>query len=271
GLTVTGGAYRAASSINLTGTLTLDAQGNPSQVFIFQIGSSLTTATSSRVLLVNGAQSCNVFWQVGSSATLGTASTFDGTLLALTSITAQHGATVDGRLLARNGAVTLDDNTVTSNGCASAPIPPGGGGTGGGGTTPTPGGTAPTGGGGGATGGGNGTSILTPTSTVVARHIGVYGTTRCLPRTFSVSVRGLFIRRVVFSVQGRNIATRTTAPFAAMVEPVAGIRTVRARVTYSDGTAPVTLTMRYRACAKAAVPTRPTAPRVPIRPPAFTG
>jgi hypothetical protein len=113
GLTLTSGVYCFSTSAQLTGTLTLDAQGDPNAVFIFQVGSTLITASGSNVALINGAQACNVFWQVGSSATLGTDSHFVGTILALTSITANTGADVDGRLLARNGAVTLDDNTVT--------------------------------------------------------------------------------------------------------------------------------------------------------------
>jgi hypothetical protein len=114
------GVYRSASSLGLTGALTLDGQGDANAVFIFQAGSTLTTASASSVNLVNGAQACNVVWQVGSSATLGTASSFRGSILALTSITATTGATVDGRLLARNAAVTLDTNTITRSRCASA-------------------------------------------------------------------------------------------------------------------------------------------------------
>jgi Ice-binding-like len=125
GQRLTSGVYRSASSLGLTGALTLDAQGNANAVFIFQAGSTLTTASASRVNLVNGAQACNVFWQVGSSATLGTASTFRGTILALTSITVTTGATVDGRVLARNAAVTLDTNTITRSRCASAQPAPG--------------------------------------------------------------------------------------------------------------------------------------------------
>jgi Ice-binding-like len=113
------GVYRSASSLGLTGALTLDAQGNANAVFIFQAGSTLTTASASSVNLVNGAQACNVFWQVGSSATLGTASSFRGSILALMSITATTGATVDGRVLARNAAVTLDTNTITRSRCAT--------------------------------------------------------------------------------------------------------------------------------------------------------
>ncbi len=114
------GVYTASSAALLTGTLTLDGQTDPSSVFIFQIGSSLTTAVGSTVALVNGAQACNVFFQVGSSATLGVNSTFVGTILALTSVTVGSGATVEGRALARNGAVTLNDNTFTSSACVAA-------------------------------------------------------------------------------------------------------------------------------------------------------
>ena len=155
GRTLTAGVYKAPSSIGLTGTLTLDAQGDPNAVFIFQIGSTLTTASASRVLLVNGAQPCNVYWQVGSSATLGTASTFVGNILALTSITVTTNTTIDGRALARNGSVTLDSDTITRETCATGGTGGGGGGTGGGGGG-TGGGGGGTGGGGGGTGGGGG-------------------------------------------------------------------------------------------------------------------
>jgi uncharacterized repeat protein (TIGR01451 family) len=97
----------------LTGALTLNAEGNPNAVWVFKTGSTLTTASNSSVLLVNGADRCNVYWQVGSSATLGTTTEFVGNIFALTSITLTTGASVDGRALARNGAVTLDTNIVT--------------------------------------------------------------------------------------------------------------------------------------------------------------
>ena len=121
GQTLTAGVYNSASSIGLSGVLTLDGGGNPNAVFVFQAGSTLTTGSASRVALINGAQSCNVYWQVGSSATLGTGSSFKGTILALTSITVTTGVTVDGRVLARNGAVTLDTDTITRSACA-APV-----------------------------------------------------------------------------------------------------------------------------------------------------
>ena len=120
GLTLAPGVYNSASSVGLTGTLTLNAGGDPNAVFVFQAGSSLTTASGSQVKMINGAQSCNVFWQVGSSATLGTGSTFRGTVIALTSITVTTGVTVDGRVLARNGAVTLDTDKIARSTCAGS-------------------------------------------------------------------------------------------------------------------------------------------------------
>jgi hypothetical protein len=119
GLTLTPGVYFFASSAQLTGTLTLNDLGNPDAVFVFQIGSTLTTASGSSVVTINDDGSAtpgiSTFWQVGSSATLGTTTAFEGNILALTSITANTGATdLDGRLLAQNGAVTLDDNTITA-------------------------------------------------------------------------------------------------------------------------------------------------------------
>lgn len=115
GLTFPPGLYTNSSTVMLTaGNVTLDAQGNANAVFIFQVGSTLTTIGSTQVILAGGAQAKNVFWQVSSSATLGTNSIFQGTILSLQSITLDTGATLTGRALARNGAVTLDSNTVTA-------------------------------------------------------------------------------------------------------------------------------------------------------------
>jgi hypothetical protein len=119
GLVLNPGIYCFADSAQLTGTLTLDSLGDGAAVYIFKIGSTLTTASNARVELVNGGSPCNIFWQVGSSATLGTTSVVEGNILALTSITATTGASITGRALARNGAVTLDTNTVTV--CADCP------------------------------------------------------------------------------------------------------------------------------------------------------
>jgi type VI secretion system secreted protein VgrG len=114
GVTLTPGIYKSTSSLAITsGILTLDAQGDPSRTFIFQIASTLITGSATQIVLSGGAQAQCIFWQVGSSATLGTNSTFKGTIMALTSITATTGMTMDGRLLASNGAVTMDTNTIT--------------------------------------------------------------------------------------------------------------------------------------------------------------
>ncbi|MET1073667.1 MAG: ice-binding family protein [Umezawaea sp.] len=121
GQTLPDGVYKSTGPIGLSGTLTLDGQGDPSSVFIFQIASTLITASASSVVLINGAQACNVYWQVGSSATLGTTSTFVGTILALTSISVTTGTVVEGRALARNGQVSLDDNVFTTPGCDTTP------------------------------------------------------------------------------------------------------------------------------------------------------
>lgn len=124
GQTLTEGVYCSTSSSQLTGTLTLDAQGNADAVFIFKMVSTLTTASNSSVSVINGGTACNVFWQVGSSATLGTTTQFVGNILALTSIALQNNADVVGRALARNGAVTMDTNDVTIVGCPGAPATP---------------------------------------------------------------------------------------------------------------------------------------------------
>jgi hypothetical protein len=122
------GVRTASSSLLLSsGSVTLDAEGNPNAVFIFQIGSTLITGSNTTVLLVNGAQACNVFWQVGASATLGTGTSFVGTIMASASITANTAATIHGRLLAGTGAVTLDTNTITTSNCASSESGNGGG------------------------------------------------------------------------------------------------------------------------------------------------
>lgn len=114
GKTLVAGVYGYTSSAQLTGTVTLDGQGNPNSVFIIKIASGLTTASNSRINLINGAQGGNVFFQVGASATLGTTTSFVGDILALTSITLNTNASiVCGAALARNGQVALDNNTIT--------------------------------------------------------------------------------------------------------------------------------------------------------------
>ncbi len=127
GQTLVGGVYNSGiATLDLTGTLTLDGQNDPSSVWIFQAQSDLTTASTSSVVFVNGGSPCNVFWQVTSSAALGSGSSFVGTILALTSITLANGVTVQGRALARNGDVTLINDTFITSNCTplSVVIPP---------------------------------------------------------------------------------------------------------------------------------------------------
>jgi hypothetical protein len=107
------GVYQAPSSLGITGLVTLDGEGDPNAIWIFQIGSTLITASDSSVNLINGAQAGNIFWQVGSSATLGVGSDFEGIILAHDSITLTNNATITGRALALGGAVTLDNNIIT--------------------------------------------------------------------------------------------------------------------------------------------------------------
>jgi len=122
GQTLPPGVYKATSTLGITGDLTLS--GNANAVWIFQVGSALTTAAgttggvpNSRVILIGGAQAKNVTWQIGSSATLGTFSLFQGSILAQASITLGTSATLNGRALARTGAVTLDSNNVNVPSC----------------------------------------------------------------------------------------------------------------------------------------------------------
>ena len=135
GLTLTQGVYCVgAAASNLTGTLTLDAQGNADAVFVFLMSSTLITSPGATVSLVNGANACAVEWQVSSSATIDVGTTFVGNILALTSISMNNGASLTGRALARNGAVTLDANTVSFAACGATagaggvppPFPPAG-------------------------------------------------------------------------------------------------------------------------------------------------
>ena len=252
GLTLTAGVYKRASSLGLTGAVTLDAQGNPNSVFVFQAGSTLTTASASRVNLINGAQACNVYWQVGSSATLGTTSNFSGVIMAMQSISMNNGVTVLGRAFARNGAVTMINDNISAARCTTPTggTPPGG--------TP-PGGTGPGGTGPGGPDASNGSALFTTTPRSVARSIAQFGTGRCVSRNFQTYVRGIAIKRVVFSLDGRFLTTRTRAPFGALISAGDGVHNVRARVTFTDTTPPATLNMLFRTCAEVqqVAPSRP--------------
>lgn len=175
GQTFLPGVRTASSSLLLSsGSVTLDAQGDPNAVFIFQVGSTLITGSNTTVSLINGAQACNVFWQIGSSATLGTGTRFVGTVMASATITAKTSATIHGRLLAQTGAVNLDTNTITNSNCASSASGVGGGTetttpaevlAGGGGAGPVPGQ--------GSVGGAKGTP--TPASPIGSRTVGKHG------------------------------------------------------------------------------------------------
>jgi Ice-binding-like len=264
GLTLTAGAYHYSTSAQLTGQLTLDAAGDPNAQFVFEIGSTLTTASASSVLLINGASPCNVYWQVGSSATLGTTTAFEGNVMALTSITLNHAATVQGRALARNGAVTLDDNALDGSMCGTSTTPPPG--------TTTPG-TPPTSGTPGSTSGTPGSTSGTPGSTSGGRlppasqttvptrkgtaTLSTGARTAASPGSsctsgFTATVRGHLIKRVVFTMGAKQIATRSRPLFRVHVRPVAGMRgVIHARVTFKDATRARTLAFAYRACAAA--------------------
>lgn len=298
------GAYRYASSAQLTGTVTLDAQGDPNAQFVFMIGSTLTTASASSVVLINGASPCNVFWQVGSSATIGTTTAFQGNVLALTSISVNTGASVIGRTLARNGAVTLDTNVLSNSQCAAgttSPIPPAD-------TTPTnptptpptdttpvppaptppaetspsgptptpptetsPSGPAPT----APAGTGPAPASPAPVAAITSSRPGSTSPAPAGEATsistvarkgktvmrrapfasctagFRATVRGRGIKQVVFSLDGKRIASRARSPFKVYVRAAPGRHKVTARVTFKDATRPRVLTLGYRPCAAA--------------------
>jgi uncharacterized repeat protein (TIGR01451 family) len=124
GLTLAPGLYKSTSTLGITGVLRLDGGGNPNAVWIFQVASALTTASGSQIILQGGAQAANIFWQVGSSATLGTTSIFNGTIMAQASVSIATGAALNGRALARTGAVSLDSNTAINPGPPTVGAPP---------------------------------------------------------------------------------------------------------------------------------------------------
>ncbi len=269
--TLRSGAYRFTSSAQLTGALTLDAQGNPDAQFVFEIASTLTTASASSVVLINGASPCNVFWQVGSSATLGTTTAFQGNVMALTSISLNNGATVIGRMHARNGQVSLIDNVLSAPQCGSGSTTPGptsprGPGAG----TRTPGSRSRSpGAGNGSPGGENGS----PNGSVPPRLAGRNGAAalRRMPssatpertsgaactRGFRATVRGHLIGRVVFRLDGRQVSSQRRSPFRVSVHAAPGRHAVSARITFRDATRAKTRTLRYRACAAAVLQPRP--------------
>ena len=261
GLKLSPGTYRYNAAALMTGALTLDAEGDPNAEFVFQIGSQLTTESASSVVLVNGASPCNVYWQVGSSAVLGTTTSFQGTLMALTSISLNSKATVVGRMLARNGQVSLIENTLTRPLCATGPTnPPPGETPSGPGTVPptTPGTT-------GSTPGTTGSAVVPSNGSRLASGRGAKGskssqngraTVRSAPREactegFRATVNGKMIKRVAFSLDGKSIGSRTNSPFAMSVRATPGAHQVSVRVTFTDATKAKTMSLPYRACAAA--------------------
>jgi hypothetical protein len=262
GQTLTPGVYDSESgTFGITGTLTLNGQGNPDAVFIFKTASTLITASASQVSMINGAQPCHLFWQVGSSATLGTNSAFAGNILALESIELNSGVTVFGRLLARTASVTLINDTVTRADCAvadSGPGPAGGGGETG---TGVGSGESGAGGAGGARGGRGGSSGAGPN----ARIVGVPGGPRvgrgpgapCVDRGFRARFRvggSARIRRVSVFLDGKLIKQSSSKRFSVWVS-VQGLRvgrnTIRVVAVDREGRRDVA-SQSFRRCARAA-------------------
>jgi hypothetical protein len=236
------GAYRFTSSAQLTGPLTLDAEGDPNAQFVFEITSALTTAPGSSVVLVNGANPCNVYWQVGSSATLDTTTAFQGNLMALSSISLNNAATVIGRLLARNGQVSLINNVIDGSRFGT-----------GSGSSSTSG--AP------VTAAAAAKKLLAAQAnqTSSPKRTTTRNGTTSFERTphatctsgFRATVRGKLIKRVVFSLDGKKIQSQTKGPYVVFVRGLPGAHHVNARVTFKDATKAKTLALGYRACADA--------------------
>jgi Ice-binding-like len=245
GLTLSPGAYGYSTSAQLTGQLTLDAHGDPNAQFVFVIGSTLTTASASSVILTNGASPCNVFWKIGSSATFGSGTAFEGNVMALTSITLNSGVTVLGRALARNGAVTLENDVLTLPQCATETS-----------TTPTGSGTSTSGGAGTTTtstvaNGGAGTTVKNPgkgksakpsaaktagTATLVRGKKSASGV--------SASVRGKRINTVTFTDNGVRVGAGGSRTVHVAMTP--GVHRVVAHVTFNGGTKSKTLAFSFR-------------------------
>jgi hypothetical protein len=247
------GVYNYSSNAQLTGVLTLDGANDPNAQFIIQVGTDLTTASASGVVLTRGASACNVFWQIGSSATLGSTTAFQGNLMADQQIALNNGATVQGRLLARIAAVTLNNNVITAPACATPPP-----------VTPTDG----SGGAGGAGGSGGtaGTPVVTPppaSETTVPTRNGTITWKRETPRGsggqpactagFRATLRGRQIKKVVYRLDGRVVKGTTKSPFRLFVRGLPGQHKVTARVTFKDATRAKTVTLAYRACAAIAL------------------
>jgi hypothetical protein len=276
GQTLVSGVYTSAANIFVGGDLTLDAGGDPNAVFIFQAktGTLVTAAgitsgvPNTRVLLSNGAQACNVYWQVGSSATIQTFTQFIGNVLANQSITVNTSATLDtGRALARNGAVTLDTNVIKKATCATPrggdsgiPIPstttPGPT------TTPTPTAATPV-----SSPSPAATPTTPPTSLPLAGTAVLFGPSGPVSGPFTVAVTGNAIAVVTFYVDGRRVGTVHAKPgrkkFTLTINPRRQnhrVHRIKARVKFTRKSRTRTVTRRM-------IYQRATAPH-PIR---FTG
>jgi hypothetical protein len=244
---VKGNSAPAPTATPLTRSSRAPSPSTPNAQFVFLIGSELKTESASSVALINGASPCNVYWQVGSSADIGTTTAFQGSVLALTSISLKNGATVLGRMLARNGQVSLDNNVITRPLCGPTTDSDS---EGSGGTDGTSGGSA---------------SALGQTVTVPsrkARKAPRDGTAilRPTPRDhcsegFRATVTGKRIDRVVFRLDGKRIGSRAASPFAMSMRAAPGVHRVGVRITFNDATRAKKRTLIYRACAEA--PLRP--------------
>src|ERR1044072_5829907 len=222
-------------------------------------------APASSVVLVNGASPCNVYWQVGSSATLDTTTAFQGNLMALTDISLNNGASVIGRLLARNGQISLINNVLDGSLCGTGRTPPP--------STATPPGGSGTSGDVPPAGTGRAVSGSRARSRGAARRKGT-ASVRRVPNEgqsseacasgFRATVRGHLIERVVFSLDGKRIDSQVNSPFQVFVRAGPGGDTVGARVTFKDATPAKSMTLPYRACAAAVLRPR-------NRPPQCTG
>jgi hypothetical protein len=268
------GVYHYSEAALLTGALTLDAEGDPNAQFVFQIGSQLTTESASSVVLVNGASPCNVYWQIGSSADIGSTTAFQGNLMALTSISLKNGATVLGRMLARNGQVSLINNVLTRPLCATGPTTPPSDGTPSGQATGSPSAPGTSGTAAVPDSGSSGSSAApgrTPGRQAKAPGPSRNGRAivRPMPREactegYRAVVKGKMIEKVVFSLDGKSIGSRTGSPFAMSMRAEPGTHQVRIRITFKDSTRARTVTLPYEACAAALL-------RPPRAPSTFTG
>jgi Ice-binding-like len=237
GLSLSPGAYGFSSSAQLTGQLTLNAHGDPNAQFVFVIGTTLTTASASSVLLTNGASPCNVYWKIGSSATLGSGTAFTGNLMAQAEISLNDAVTVQGRLLA-HGQISLINDVLNKPECATPTTPaPGGTATGGGGSTPTS----------TAKGKKNGTTNKKGKKTGGNSTTGTATLTRGKKTASGVraAVTGKDIKKVTFTVGGEKIGG-PGSPHQVRVPATPGTHVLIAHVTFKHGTSAKTLKFTFR-------------------------